>query len=188
MKTLAFDAKNAVPSQSVQAEPDLSALVKATPQGIFIIQDGLIAYANPAGLRLLGAESAEQVLGQPTTRFQHADFHEATRQRFAEILQNGGEAPLVEQKLIRLDGRPISVEILSVVAPFRGRLAIQSVVRDISERKRLTHALQTLGRLNQAMRTEIEARLKALQKSFPSHELQFYVAEDPEWEGFAQFA
>jgi len=58
-------------------------------------------------------------------------------------------------------------------------------------------ALQVLAVTTNSMRefvfytrvsTEIEARLKALQKSFPSHELQFYVAEDPEWEGFAQFA
>src|SRR3990172_10769740 len=105
MKTLAIDPSITVASQPVQAEPDVSALLRATPHGIFIIQDGLIVYANPAGLRLLGAESTSQVIGQPTTRFQHPDFHEATRQRFAELLRNGGEAPLLEQKLMRLDGR-----------------------------------------------------------------------------------
>ena len=172
MKTLAFDTSTAFASQSFQPEPDVSALVRATPHGIFIIQDGLIVYSNPAGLRLLGAESAEQVLGQPTTRFQHPDFHEATRRRFAELLRNGGEAPLVEQKLMRLDGRPISVEIVAVAASYRGLPAIQAVIRDISERKRLTHALQTHGRLTQALRTEISregvlhAFLDNMQQSF----------------------
>lgn len=34
--------------------------------------------------------------------------------------------------------------------------------------------------------TDIEPRLKVVQESFRSHELQFYVEEDAKWEGFAK--
>lgn len=33
----------------------------------------------------------------------------------------------------------------------------------------------------------IEQRVIAIRARFPSHEVQFYVAHDPKWEGFAQF-
>lgn len=58
-------------------------------------------------------------------------------------------------------------------------------------------ALQVLAVTTNSMRefvfytrvpAEIESRLRALQESFSSHEIQFYVAEDPEWQGFTQFA
>jgi len=139
-----------------QQETDFLPLVTATVNGIFIIQDGLIVYANPAAIGLVGAESPDQVIGQPTTRFQHADFHEATRQRFAQVLRQVGPAPAMEQKLIRLDGEVIDVEVLSVAASYQGQPAIQAVMRNISPRKRLETALQTMGRLTQTMmRTDI---------------------------------
>ena len=57
-------------------------------------------------------------------------------------------------------------------------------------------SLQVLALSTNAMRefvfytrvpSDIEARLKSVQERFPSHDLQFYVAEDANWEGLAEF-
>ncbi|MEN4041107.1 MAG: DUF695 domain-containing protein [Anaerolineaceae bacterium] len=57
-------------------------------------------------------------------------------------------------------------------------------------------SLQVLAVMTNAMREfvfytrvprQIEARIKHVQQQFRSYELQFYVAEDAQWEGFTQF-
>jgi PAS domain S-box-containing protein len=109
-------------------------LVELSPDGIFIVRDGAIVFANSAALLLCGVERAETLYG--------GDFivwmRPAYRPTLSAILLGAStarEAPPVEAKFARRDGTVIDVEVLA--RPFRhdGGRAVLVVARDISRRK-----------------------------------------------------
>ncbi|RMF02110.1 MAG: PAS domain S-box protein, partial [Chloroflexi bacterium] len=57
-------------------------------------------------------------------------------ERHLNILQEGWQSPLVEETFLRVDGRPVDVESTGILTTFQGKAVVQSVIRDISSRKR----------------------------------------------------
>jgi PAS domain S-box-containing protein len=115
-------------------------LVELSPDGIFINQDSVIVFLNPAAVRLFGATSPDQVLGKSVFDIYHPDSHELIRERIRRLLQ-GLPAPLVDAKIVRQDGSTVDVEVTSTLLEQEGR-AIQVIVRDITQRKQTERALR----------------------------------------------
>jgi two-component system, sensor histidine kinase and response regulator len=114
-------------------------LVELSPDAVLINRNSCIAFANPAALQLFGASSAEQLVGKSTFEIFHSDHHAVIRQRAGRLL-DGHAVPLIEEKIVRLDGSVVDVE--AAASPFDdqdGR-AIQVVLRDITLRKRAEEA------------------------------------------------
>ena len=116
-------------------------LVDVSPDAIFINRGGLIAFINEAGLRLFGAERPEQVLGKSPMDFTHPDYHAAVRERIRHQLEHKLPVPPLEEKICRLDGSLVDVEVAAAPILDGGEWAAQVVMRDITERKRTEEAL-----------------------------------------------
>jgi PAS domain S-box-containing protein len=116
-------------------------LVELSPDGIFITRNARIVFVNPAAVRLLGASSAEQILGQSAFDRFHPDSHAMIRERVDRVLR-GETAPLVEERIVRLDGSLVDVEVTGALLDGDDDHSIQVIVRDISERKRAEAALR----------------------------------------------
>jgi PAS domain S-box-containing protein len=115
-------------------------LVEMSPDGIFIHQDSSIVFLNPAAVRLFGATTPAQVLGKSVFEVYHPDSHALIRERISRLLQ-GHNAPLVDEKIRRLDGSVVDVEVTSTLLEEEGR-AIQVIVRDVTQRKQTERALR----------------------------------------------
>jgi PAS domain S-box-containing protein len=115
-------------------------LVELSPDAIFIARDNRIVFLNPAAVRLFGASDPGQILGRPSLALFHPEAHGVIRERVRRVLA-GETAPLMEQKLIRLDGIVTDVEVTGALLDADGH-AIQVIVRDITERKRAEAALR----------------------------------------------
>ncbi len=124
------------------SEARYRALVESSPEGVAIHQDGKCVFINPAGARLLGAHKPEELLGKFALDFVHPDYREIARQRIQRSLAEWQPAPPLEEKLIRLDGSVIDVEVTAVPIMYEGRPAMQVVFRDITERKRMEEELK----------------------------------------------
>ncbi len=130
-----------------ESEARYQNLVDNAPLAILVNQENRIVLANAACLRLFGATSPDQILGKSPYDLFHPDFHEAMRGRIA-TLRAGQVVPTLEEKIVRLDGAVIDVEVTA--APFRdgGVNAIHVVVNDITGRKeaenRMKSALEAL--------------------------------------------
>jgi len=117
-------------------------LVELSPDSIHIHQDGKFVFVNSACVRLFGAESAEQLLGRSLLDFIHPDYRQIVRERMRAQYEEKKNMPGMVQKVLRLDGTVVDVEIKSAPFTFEGRPAVQTVLRDISERIRAEEALR----------------------------------------------
>lgn len=130
------DKRNRAEKALVERERRFRLLVDFSPDAIFINRGHKIVFANKPCLKLFGASRPEQVLDKSVFDFIHPDHHAVVKER-VRLMEMGKPVPLIEEKIVRLDGTTVDVEISA--SPFLddGVTAIQVVCRDISDRKKL---------------------------------------------------
>lgn len=123
-----------------ESEERYRMLVELSPEAIALQSDGKLVYINPAGATLLGAESPAALLARPLTDFVHPDFMANFRAREL-CLQEMQQSDLKEEKFIRADGQVMDVEVVMAAVTYQGLPAIQTIIRDITARKRAEEQL-----------------------------------------------
>jgi diguanylate cyclase (GGDEF)-like protein/PAS domain S-box-containing protein len=123
-----------------ESEERYRLLVERCPDLIAVHQEGLVSYVNPAGARMLGAHSPEEMIGRRAHDLVHPDDHPLLDARMA-VIRAGEEAGLSEIRMVRLDGGVVDVEAVTVPVTYRGGRASQVMARDITDRKRAERAL-----------------------------------------------
>ncbi|NOZ59458.1 MAG: HAMP domain-containing histidine kinase [Euryarchaeota archaeon] len=118
-----------------ESEERYRRLVELSPVGIVVHREGRVVYINPAGARLMGAETSEELVGMPIMELVHPDYREVVAERI-ERMKRGEVLPPLEEKLITLDGRIIDVEVVAAPIRYGGKPSFLAVVQDITERKR----------------------------------------------------
>ncbi|MHC1711693.1 MAG: chemotaxis protein CheB [Solidesulfovibrio sp.] len=134
-----------------KSEARLRQLVDAAPDSIIIQSEGRFAYVNPAAVRLFGAGSAEDLLGESIIEHMHPDSRDIVRERIR--LANAGQGPLpgLELTYLRLDGTSVPVEAMATTFEYQGKPGSLVFTRDISERKREAEEKQLQITLTESM-------------------------------------
>jgi PAS domain S-box-containing protein len=117
-----------------ESEERYRKLIELSPDGIAIHTDQRLLFINQAGTRIFGACNSSDLLEKSILDFVHPDLQGTFRQRLGQ-LKKGKQVPWLEIRLIRLDNSEICVEVASIAFIFNGKPAIQSILRDITERK-----------------------------------------------------
>lgn len=109
-------------------------VVEQSPDAIWLAEDGRLQLVNPACVAMVGAPGPEALIGRPL-----ADF--AVEGPWPE--PSPGQPPLrLERNLRRLDGIERTVELSIAAVPDHGGRAVQGVMRDVTERRVATEALE----------------------------------------------
>lgn len=114
-----------------ESEARYRLLVEQSPEAIAVHRLGRVVYVNTAGAELIGASRSTELEGVRTVDFIHPDDLHLVQQR------QGATASRVQYRLVRLDGQIREVDAASVAISYEGAPAVQTVFRDISERKAL---------------------------------------------------
>jgi PAS domain S-box-containing protein len=111
-------------------------LVEALPDAIFVVGEERIDFVNPSGMRLLGAQRPEQIVGKHLSEIIHPSSLASIRRRIRDSYRTGVGAPPMEHILLALDGSSVEVESAAIPITWQGLPAIEAIARDIRERKR----------------------------------------------------
>jgi PAS domain S-box-containing protein len=125
----------------IDSDDQYRRVVELSPDGIFITRDSRIVFVNPAAVRIFGASSPDDVIGRSPYDFFHIDQHLHLRDRVSKLLA-GGTVPVNEERAVGLNGAVTEVEVACTLFEDSHGRAIQSVMRDITERKRTEAALR----------------------------------------------
>ncbi len=125
-----------------KSEEKYRKLVEFTPDGLLIHVGGAIVFANNAAASILGADTPSDLVGKKLLNFVHPDYHSIVKERIQQIVVKKNNVPLIEEKLVRLDGIVIDAEVTAISFNYGAENAVQVVFRDITERKRTEEALK----------------------------------------------
>lgn len=143
-----------------ESEERYRRLVDACPEPIVVHAGGRIRFVNPAAVAMLGAASPDDLLDRPMMDFVHPDYRGVVAERVRKMLETGGPALLLEEKILRPDGSVLEVEIAGAAVLFQGEPAIQLVGRDVTERRRVEAERRRLEeQVREARRREGMVRL-----------------------------
>lgn len=142
----------------VESERRYRQLVETSPDGIILHQQGRIVYINSAGRNILGLTDSEDVGGAPFLEFVHPDFHVLVQERIRRNDEEQQPSHFVEMRFLRRDGQEITVELAGSPISYQGQIAMQTVFRDMTERKAMETAL-----------AEERNLLRTLINSLPDH-------------------
>jgi PAS domain S-box-containing protein len=130
-----------------ESEERYRKLVESSPDAIAIHSEGKIVFTNPAMAKLLGAADPGQLIGKEIMDFVHLDYRKSAKERIQQMNVEQKDTPLVEEKIVRLDGSVIDVEVVATPFIQQGKHGIQIIVRDITEKKKLEVQLLRAQRL-----------------------------------------
>ena len=137
-----------------ESEERYRRLVELSPEAIIVHCEGKIVYVNAAAQRLWGASCDEDLINKPILDFVHPDYRDSAGRRIRDIQELGSPSLLNEVKHIKLNGEVIDVEVADMPLMFRGKPAVQAVIRDVTERRRGREALR---RSEQRLRTVVSS-------------------------------
>ena len=136
-----YDKMKLYMERMIETETNYRQLIETIPDGILIYFEGTVLYVNDAGKCLLGANKKEEILGQSIYRIIHPSYQEIAKERLDQIRKNITVTNNLEQKIVRLDGKVIYVEVSSRLIIFEGKKAFLSVFEDITHKKEETEGL-----------------------------------------------
>lgn len=127
-----------------ESEERYRRLVAVLPTAVLIHNGDRVLYSNPAFLRLIGAQSADEVLNQPAINFIHADDRPLLPSGIADISATGETVTGQEIRFSRVDGRLVPTYSVSTPITGYGPHAFLVAVTDLTERERATQLLRSV--------------------------------------------
>lgn len=113
----------------VSSEERYRSLIEWLPEGIVVYREGAIAYVNPAGTRLLGADLGESLTGRDIISMIDPEFQALFRQRVAQAAL-GARMNIDNVRLLRQDKREVTVDIYLGSVFWGNGTAVQIVIRN----------------------------------------------------------
>lgn len=118
-----------------ESEERYRALVELSPDGIVIESGEKFVFVNAAGASLLCGDEPGDLTGRRIEDFARPEERERFRDRLRAMEGQREAVRWVEERLMRLDGIEVYVEIAAVSFRHQGGTAVQMIIRDITARK-----------------------------------------------------
>lgn len=115
-------------------------LIENLPIPMIIHADEEILFVNPGAVQVFGLESTEDFVGRSVWDYVPPDLTETFAKRFDTLYRKRIPIFFEETRVLNAEGDELNVEIITNPVEYVGRPAAQSIILDISERKRAEEA------------------------------------------------
>ncbi len=141
--------------RTAQSEARYRVLIQNSPDVILLIRQQRVVFANRAAIELFRARDEQDLIGMSADELVHPDYKEQVRERLRRMEAEQVVLPPLEERLFRLDGSVVEVEVRTVPFVYDGEVMLQVTIRDITARRQAEReriGLETA--LRQAQRLE----------------------------------
>jgi PAS domain S-box-containing protein len=139
-----------------ESEERFRLLVETAPYAIFVRVQDRFAYVNASAVKMFGALSADQLLGQRVIERIHPEERALAAEGMRRLDTERLELRNQDRNYLKLDGTSVLVELSAVPTVFEGKNASLAILQEIGERKRAEEALK-----------ESESRFRLLVENAP---------------------
>jgi PAS domain S-box-containing protein len=142
-----------------ESEEKFRVLAETSPTAIFLYQDEMIIYANPATERLFGYDAAE-LLRMTFWDWAHEDFREMVRDRGLKRLRGEPVPPRYECRFVTKAGEDRWLVVSAGLIDYHGRATGVASFLDITDIKKAEQQLQTSLAEKEILLKEVHHRVK----------------------------
>ncbi len=128
-------------SRLSESEEKYRSFVEQAIDGIVIIQDGRIVFANRA-VANLGGHALDELIGMGFQDLLAPEVRDGVLDRYRRRMAGEQVPSVYETKLLARDGQMLDAELNAGIIQYQGRPAVLIFIRDIAERKRAEEALR----------------------------------------------
>lgn len=134
--------KNSMEAKLTESEERYRLLVEHSPDGIAIEVNNKITFINPAALKILRVTKNIKHEGRSIFDFLPSENLDKFKKKLAKANENHSSIPFIEEQFIRTDGSKFNAEIAMIPFAKNGKIALQIIFRDITERKKADQELR----------------------------------------------
>ena len=117
-------------------------MVDHSPDAVVIHSEGKIVFANPAMIEMMGLYNPDELIGRELIEFVHPNYRELVATRIRTVNKTQSPVGYVYEKFVNKDNHVIDVEAIGIPITYEGKQAIQTIIRDITSRKKTEEALR----------------------------------------------
>lgn len=119
-----------------ESEEKYRTLVEQATDGVIIVQDGRIKFANRAAAKLGSYDDPGELIGREIGPFIAPQFRELVSERYQRAIAGETAPRIFEVAILDRRGRKVPVEVNAGIVHYEGRPAAIVFARDVTERKR----------------------------------------------------
>lgn len=122
-------------------------LVESLPDAVIVQNKHHMILVNPAGVKLLGQESSNYLVGRSFWDFIDSENKESIEYKLIEMIEKNNESKPkpIEERLIRWDNKEFYAELTAIPMVFNGEPVMQILIKDITDRKMIETELKNLA-------------------------------------------
>jgi PAS domain S-box-containing protein len=122
-----------VERQLRENEDNFQMMVESAPDAIYISNGEVFLYVNPEMIRLLGANSAADLIGKPLWDRIDPGYRERSRERVHSVIQNHFPVERKTGIYLKLDNSPVYIESSASCIRYKNEIASLVFLREIGD-------------------------------------------------------
>ncbi|MBL4654815.1 MAG: PAS domain S-box protein [Bacteroidia bacterium] len=125
-----------------ESEERFRCIVDNSPHPMAVHSKGIILYANDACVKVLEANTADDLVGRSILDIAHESSKKFAAARIKTLIKKGGKTKVAVEKLITLKGKIIDAEVVGMLMKYNDIPAILVTINDITERNKFEAQLK----------------------------------------------